>query len=182
MVTCEGSGEEEGRERERWRIEEERRVVEGARETEGQIGTSGRRKGKRAVRGTKSKETWWRVVEGGKRRKRRVRERKSEREERRERDKDGTSGRERMKRQKEGGGGARANACRARKERSERGKSRSPPLVRRSGGRTTRESVVGRKTERLYRRPGRKRDGGGGETLLTPPSIQDGVGSGSPRH
>lgn len=24
--------------------------------------------------------------------------------------------------------------------------------------------------------------GGGGETLLTPPSIQDGVGSGSPRH
>lgn len=23
---------------------------------------------------------------------------------------------------------------------------------------------------------------GGGETLLTPPSIQDGVGSGSPRH
>lgn len=76
-----------------------------------------------------------------------------------------------MKRQKEGGGGARANACRARKERSERGKS--PPLVRRSGGRTTRESVVGRKTERLYRRPGRKRDGGGGEGrrfLLRPAS------------
>lgn len=78
-----------------------------------------------------------------------------------------------MKRQKEGGGGARANACRARKERSERGKSRSPPLVRRSGGRATRESVVGRKTERLYRRPGRKRDGGGGEGrrfLLRPAS------------
>ena len=46
MVTCEGSGEEREREKEKWRVEEERRVVESARETEGQTGTSGRRKGK----------------------------------------------------------------------------------------------------------------------------------------
>lgn len=59
-----------------------------------------------------------------------------------------------------------------------------------SAGRTAKKdgkSVPDRRRMRTMRAGGRRGGGGGwvgggGETLLTPPSIQDGVGSGSPRH
>lgn len=125
---------------------------------------------------------------GGWVRRRRKKERETE-----ERDKDDVVDERKDEKTEEGRGWlvearerTRAESASEGKKRKREGRVVSPsplPLVRRSGGRTDGKAAVGRKTERLYpaQRPGRE-GRGGGETLLTPPSIQDGVGSGSPRH
>lgn len=83
---------------------------------------------------------------------------------------------ERMKRQKEGVGASE----RVQRRKNERGKS--PRRECWTSAEERRKEYRPTKDEEEYDACRTVGCGDGGEMLLTPPSIQDGVGSGSPRH